>query len=155
MRKFLLFILSLLAFPLHSTAQDNATLVLWHADGTTTDVELYLRPRIEFANDKIRITSNVLNMEFSKDDIVRFSYKGEGTGIASPQHDADYSQESGRLVFHGISATDLVAVYTTNGVRVPVSLSVTSDGFALPLSTLSKGVYLLNVNGKTSKFIRP
>lgn len=39
---------------LHSLAQDNTTLVLWHADGTTTDVELNLRQRIEFTGDKVK-----------------------------------------------------------------------------------------------------
>ncbi len=155
MRKLLTFFLLLNVGCLRLSAQTNATLVLWHADGTTTDVELYLRPRIEFSGDKIFIMSTVLNMEFSKDDIVRFSYKGEGTGIDSPRQDADYSQEGDRLVFHGISSTDQVSVYNTNGVRVPVRLSATSNGFALPLSALSKGIYLLNVNGKTSKYVRP
>ena len=140
---------------LHSFAQDNATLVLWHADGTTTDVELYLRPRIEFTGEKVLITSTVLNMEYPKTDILRFTYKGVGTGITTPRQDADYSHDGDRLVFHGISSTDKVVIYTVSGVRVPVRLSATSNGIALPLSSLPKGTYILSVNGKTSKFVRP
>ena len=155
MRRLLTLFLVLLSYSLQSTAQNNATLVLWHADGTTTDVELYLKPCVEFAGDKILITSTVLNMEYSKNDILRFTYKGEGTGINAPQSEADYKQESDRLVFHGINAADKVAVYTSNGVRIPVRLAATADGFSLPLSALPKGVYLLNVKGKTSKFVRP
>ena len=155
MRKLLIFTLSLLLSVVHATAQNNATLVLWHADGTTTDVELYLRPRIEFTGEKVLITSTVLNMEYPKTDILRFTYKGEGTGISAPRQDSDYSQDGDRLVFHGINATDQVAVYTTNGIRIPVRLSATSDGLALPLSALPKGAYILSVNGRTSKFVRP
>ena len=155
MRKLLIFTFSLLWSVVHAEAQNNATLVLWHADGTTTDVELYLRPRIEFTGEKVLITSTVLNMEYAKSDILRFTYKGEGTGISAPRQDSDYSQDGDRLVFHGINATDQVAVYTANGVRVPVRLTSSSDGFALPLSSIPSGVYILSVNGRTSKFVLP
>ena len=155
MKKAVFLFFMMMSWGLHSLAQDDATLVLWHADGTTTDVELYLRPRIEFTGDKVRISSTVLNMEYPKDDILRFTYKGEGTGISAPRQDADYSQEGDRLVFHGISSTDKVAIYNTSGVRVPVHLSATSDGIALPLSSLPKGAFILSVNGRTSKFVRP
>ena len=155
MCKLLTSFLFLIACSLQSLAQNNATLVLWHADGTTTDVELYLRPRIEFTGEKVLITSTVLNMEYPKTDILRFTYKGEGTGIFVPRQDANYSQEGDRLVFHGINAADRVAVYNTNGIRIPVRLFATSDGLALPLSALPKGAYILSVNGRTSKFVRP
>ena len=140
---------------IHSLAQSNATLVLWHADGTTTDVALYLMPKVEFRNDKVLITSTVLDMEYPKADILRFSYKGNGTGIATPKTEADYSQESDRLIFHGIESTDKVAIYTTNGIRVPAQLTAAGDGVTLSLSSIPQGVYVLSVNGKTSKFTRP
>ncbi len=140
---------------LPSIAQNNATLVLWHADGTTTDVALYLMPKVEFQNDKVRITSTVLDMEYPKSDILRFSYKGSGTGITAPKNEANYSQEGDRLVFHGIMSADKVAVYTANGIRVPARLTATADGVALSLSSIPQGVYVLSVNGKTSKFTRP
>ena len=145
----------LLFCTLPSMAQGNATLVLWHADGTTTDVALYLMPKVEFQNDKVRITSTVLDMEYPKENILRFSYKGNGTGISSPKTEADYSQEGDCLVFHGITSTDKVAVYTTNGIRVPAHLTAAGDGVILSLSSIPQGVYVLSVNGKSSKFTRP
>ena len=151
-----IFTLMLLTFcSLPSIAQGNATLVLWHADGTTTDVALYLMPKVEFSGDKVLITSTVLDMEYPKENILRFSYKGSGTGISSPRNEADYSQEGDRLVFHGITSTDKVAIYTTNGIRVPAHLIAAGDGVTLSLSSIPQGVYVLSVNGKTSKFTRP
>ena len=155
MKKILtLFVLFLMTIP-SLKAQNNATLVLWHADGTTTDVALYLMPRVEFKNDKVIITSTILDMEYPKSDILRFSYKGNGTDIKTPKSEADYSQEGDRLVFHGVSSTDRVAVYTSNGIRVPVHLSATNDGVTLSLTSIPQGVYILSVNGRTSKFTRP
>ena len=151
----ILLALSLCFISAKAVAQDKATLVLWHADGTTTDVALYLKPRVVFDGDIVRITSTVLDMEYPKSNILRFSYTGQGTAISTPKNDADYTREGDRLVFHGISSADKVAVYTANGIRVPVRLSVTSDGVTLSISSIPKGVYVLSVNGKTSKFVRP
>ncbi len=155
MKKILTLFLFLLAFSQQAMAQDKATLVLYHADGTTTDVALYLKPRVVFDGDLVRITSTVLDMEYPKANILRFSYKGSGTGITAPKNDADYTREGDRLVFHGISSTDKVAVYNSDGIRVPVHLSAASDGVTLSISSIPKGVYVLSVNGKTSKFARP
>ena len=155
MKKILTLFLFLLAFSQQALAQDNATLVLHHADGTTTDVALYLKPRVVFDGDLVRITSTVLDMEYPKSNILRFSYKGSGTGITAPKNEADYTREGDRLVFHGISSSDKVTVYNSDGIRVPVHLSTTIDGVSLSLSSISKGVYVLSVNGKTSKFVKP
>jgi hypothetical protein len=131
------------------------TLVLYHANGTTTDVQLYTQPRIEFKNDMVLITSPVLNMEYAKEDILRFTYKGNTTvGVGNLRQEADYSQENGQLVFHGVKQTDNIAVHNMNGVRVPVRLSFSGNDATLSLTSIPKGVYLLSVNGRTSKFTK-
>ena len=131
------------------------TLVLHHADGTTTDVELYTQPRVEFQGDRVIITSPVLDMYDPKDNILRFTYTGGLLGISSPKAEADYTPEDGRLVFHNVKATDEVAVYRPNGIRVPVRLMRNGTDAVLPLSEIPQGVYLLFVNGRTSKFTKP
>ena len=138
-----------------NSALQAQTLVLHHSDGTTTDVELYTQPRVEFQNDKVLVTSTVLNMEYAKTDVLRFTYKGTGLGIATPRTEADYSRSNDQLVFHGIKSTDAVAVYKPNGIRVPVRLTRQGTDAVLPLSQIPQGVYLLSVNGRTSKFTRP
>ena len=130
------------------------TLVLHHSDGTTTDVELYTQPQVKFQNDKVLITSTVLDMEYSKSDVLKFTYKGGTLGIYSPKEQADYSQENGQLVFHGIKSTDKLAVYAVNGIRVPVRLQHSGSSATLSLSSIPSGVYVLSVNGRTSKFTK-
>ena len=131
------------------------TLVLHHADGTTTDVQLYLKPRIQFQNDRVLITSSVLDMDYPKDNILRFSYRGVTTGIETVKNKADFSRENGQLVFHGIRQSDKVAVYNASGIRVPVAITRQGDDVTLPLSAIPSGVYVLSVNGQTSKFTKP
>lgn len=135
-------------------AQDNATLVLWLSDGTKTDIEVSQLPQIKFENDKVIITSSVLNMEYKAEEVLRFTYKGEETAISPFQDEAGVSQENGRLVFHGISSANQVSVFSTNGTRIPVSLSKNGGFYSLSLSTIPTGVYILKVNGKTSKFTK-
>ena len=154
-RKILLLPLFALLYPIASMAQGNATLVLWHADGTTTDVALYLMPKVEFSGDKVRITSTVLDMEYPKENVLRFSYKGSGTGISTPKDDADCGREGDRLVFHGVTSKEKVAVYTLGGIRVPVTLTAVPGGLSLPLSAIPQGAYVLSVNDKSYKFTRP
>ena len=155
MKRQKILILALLMFALNASAQNNATLVLWHADGTTTDVALYLKPRVVFDGDLVRITSTILDMEYPKSNILRFSYTGKGSSISNPQSEASFTRDGDRLIFHGIGSTDKVAVYNSDGIRVPVQLSAASDGITLSISSIPKGVYVLSVNGKTSKFVRP
>lgn len=154
MKKYLLTLAMMLGIGIHALAQGNATLVLWHPNGTTTEVELYKQPRVRFLNDSVFITSTVLDLKYDAKDILRFSYKGNGTGISLPQSETNYQQENGQLVFNGVKLSDHVALYTTNGIRVPVRLSSANGHVSLPLSSVPKGVYVLNVNGKTTKFTR-
>ena len=156
MKKKLLMLL-VLAVWVGKTYAQSQVLVLHHPGGTTTDVELYTQPRIEFKGDRVVITSPVLDMEYPAEDILRFTYKGKGTsGISSPLQQADYTQENDKLIFHGVKSTDKVAVYKANGVRVPVRMNAKADdNVTLSLSAIPSGVYMLSVNGRTSKFTKP
>lgn len=144
----------LLAVLLVSGRVGAQTLVLHHANGTTTDVELYNMPLIQFDGDKVTITSTVLDMEYPKEDVLRFTYRGSADAIKTVKADADYSLEDGQLVFHGISQSDDVAVYNASGVRVAARLMRRDDSVSLSLSSIPAGVYVLSVNGKTSKFTK-
>lgn len=130
------------------------TLVLHHANGTTTDVQLYTMPQVRFDGDRVLITSTVLNMEYPKQDVLRFTYKGVSTGVSSPNAKANVSQENGQLVFHGVKATDKIAIHTANGIRVPVRICRSGSTATLPLNAIPSGVYMLTVNGRTSKFTK-
>ena len=63
MKKNILIISLLLGTFLHVQAQNNATLVLWHPDGTTTDVELFTQPNVFFRNDSVYVTSTVADLK--------------------------------------------------------------------------------------------
>ena len=130
-------------------------LVLHHADGKTTEVELYTMPRIQMEADKMIITSQGVSQEFAKTDVVRFTYKGVGTGINTMKAETCYRVDEDQVTFYGISSTDRINVYNTGGVQIPVRLTADGKDAVLSLAQLPSGVYLVNINGRTLKFIRP
>ena len=151
-RKLAFCVLVLFTSCLRTIAQ---TLVLHHADGTTTDVELFTQPLVMFQGNKVLITSAVLDMEYPKEDILRFTYQKSSQGIATPRANANISRDGDRLVFHNVKPKDEVAIYKTNGIRVPVRFNRNGTDVAISLSAIPSGVYLLSVNGRTSKFQKP
>lgn len=131
------------------------SLVIHHSNGTSTEVDLYNMPKVHFEDDKVLITSTVLDMEYPKDEVLGFTYKGGSTGIGNVTVKRGYNVEDDKIVFHGIKTTDRIAVYSVNGIRIPARITIENSTATLPLSSIPSGVYLLNVNGITSKFIKP
>ena len=60
------------------TAQGQ-TLVLHHADGSTTDVKLFVAPKVTFEGEKLHIQSPVVDMQFTVGDVVRYSFESDDT----------------------------------------------------------------------------
>ncbi len=135
-------------------AQKNSTLVLWHADGTQTRIELFKKPQVTFDGDMICFNSPILNVQYPASDVLKFTYEGLTTAINSPQAAVSYRQDGERILFDSSVKPSSIALYTADGARVPVSLQPTSQGAVLSLSGIPSGVYFLSVNGKTSKFMK-
>ncbi len=152
-RFIILFVTFLMSFLALETLHAQ-NLVLWHPDGSTTDVELYTQPHVLFIQNKVVITSSVLDMEYDKSDIVRFTYKGKDTGISSNTKKTDFEQKDNKIILHNVRAVDKVAIYKSNGIRLPVHIIHDANDVILSLSSIPSGIYLLSVNGRTSKFTK-
>lgn len=155
MRRLLLLAFLVMVFCVQRISAQTQALVLQHADGNTTEVELYTKPKVTFEGNKLFVKSSVINLEYQVGDVIRFYYKGKGTEINSVQQEADYEQFDEQLVLHNIKSEDNIAVYNLNGIRVPVRFTFSNGNASLPLSSIPAGVYLLDVNGKTVKFMKP
>lgn len=156
MKKVLLFILLAgLLLPAVRVCAEGQTLVLHHADGTTSEVELYTLPRIQITDDKMVINVQGISQEYQKADVVRFTYKGVGTGISYVSPTTSFRVDEDRITFHGVPEADAVKVYDAKGMQIPVSLTAAGTDSVLSLASLPQGVYLVSINGRTIKFIRP
>lgn len=150
----ILSIMILLLALFNSESVQAQSLILWHSDGKTTEVELYTQPRVLFVKDKVLVTSPVIDLEYDKNEIVRFTYKGENTNVGSQLKETDFEQKEGQMIFHNVKSVDKVAVYKANGIRIPVHLSFQGNSAVLSLAPIPSGIYLLSVNGQTTKFTK-
>ena len=68
--------------------------------------------------------------------------------------DSQLRSDGEYLVFGGNVKAGDVKLYTSDGVEVATKFTTASGGLRLRLSSLRKGVYLININGRTSKFMK-
>ena len=92
MRRLLLLAFLVMVFCVQRISAQTQALVLQHADGNTTEVELYTKPKVTFEGNKLFVKSSIINLEYQVGDVIRFYYKGKGTEINSVQQEADYEQ---------------------------------------------------------------
>lgn len=133
------------------------TLVLWHANGKTTEISLSKKPRVTFSEDKVLVKGSGITFEYSANDILKFTYKKEDVvnDIDTPNNVVNFFRDEEHIVFNGIKSTDEVALYKLNGSRIPVQLTHSDDNkVTLSLSGIPSGIYILKVNGKTTKITK-
>src|SRR5574344_3147384 len=152
MNRIITVLLTFFAVFISAQGQNVASLVVTHADGTTTSYELFTRPRITFVGDSVKITSPTVSAEYLAKDVLRFNYKMPVTAIEKTIAGSQMSSDGEYLVFGGnVKAAD-VKLFTANGIAVDSNFSTAPSGIRLRLSSLQNGVYFVNINGRTTKF---
>lgn len=131
-------------------------LVLWHANGMTTEISLHTKPRVIFSDDKVLIQGSDVSFEYSTKDVLKFTYKKKDIidEINNPKNPASFTHDDEQIVFNGIKSSDEVALYKLNGSRVDIQLHNENGNYVLPLNSVPKGMYLLHINDKTFKIIK-
>ena len=155
MKKKLSLILLFVAFLSLTASAQDPTLVIHKSDGQVLEVELFTMPRVQMTTDKMTIKSAVLDLEFAKSDVVGFTYKNISTGIRTVHPEMTFRIDEDQVTFRGVPEANAVMVYDISGVRLPVRLTIHDNEAVLPLSQLPHGVYIVNINGKSFKILRP
>ena len=135
-------------------AQERTTLNVWFADGTTTAFLLYTRPLVTFEGDKVVISSPVAKFTYDAKEVLRFTYSKTGNAVKTPKDDASFKKDGEQIIFDATVKSSDIQLFTEDGKRLPASLSSVNDRSTLSLKNLPAGVYLLNVNGRTSKILK-
>lgn len=156
MRKKLL-LMSLLYFCLPAMAEEVKThLVIWAKDGTQVAYALADQPKITFTETDLVIISNGVEVNYTLENMARFTYESnDNTAITNLQtNEYPFKLDGEALLFPTLKANTTVSVYALNGTLV-FKKTVRQDGeYALPLSDLNVGVYMINVNGLTYKIVK-
>lgn len=155
MNKIVIAVIGLLSLASLAQAQSNqSALVVNHKDGTQTRIELATRPKVSFVTDSVNIVSSTVTLKYAVADVAFFNYVNAGSGILSAKNDATYRLDGDNLYFSGVSSSEKIILYTTDGKRLSAKLMSVESGFCLSLSGLPSGIYLLSVNGRTTKIIK-
>ena len=161
MKKFLLpkvlLLLLGIAFALGANAQSNYKLVVWEKGGAVVgNYELTYTPNVTFTETEMIITTSLADVYYyGLPNMWKLTYESVPTSVNNIMADNNAMLFNGdAIVFPALEAGSNIAVYAANGALV-INKTVSSAGeYAFPISSLSQGVYMVNVNGKTYKIVK-
>ncbi|MBQ6079002.1 MAG: T9SS type A sorting domain-containing protein [Muribaculaceae bacterium] len=162
MKKFLLpkilLLLLGMTFALGANAQDYYKMVVWEKGGAVVGTyELTYTPKVTFTETEMIVTTSIADVYYyNLPNMWKITYEEyEPTGLDNILADANAMKFNGSaIVFPALEAGSNITVYAVNGTMV-LNKTVSSAGeYAFPISSLSQGVYLVNVNGKTYKIVK-
>ena len=157
--KVLLLLLGL-TFALGANAQENYKLVVWEKNGSVVgNFELNTTPQVTFTETEMIVTTtlgDVYYYNYDLPDMWKLTYElYEPTGLKDIMTENNAMTFDGNtIIFPALEPGSNIVVYAANGALV-LNKTVSSAGeYAFPLSNLSQGVYVVNVNGKTYKIVK-
>lgn len=164
--KHLALLLVALSFAFNASADDclNKYMIgVWEFGDRMPVAEFRLEygATVTFNEGQIIITNDVADIIFERnlDEVWKLTYRNfvdpNPSSIQSIVDDVDGMKYDGNVVmFPSLKAGSNIAVFAANGM-VLINKSITTDGeYSLPLTGLSQGVYIVNVNGKTFKIVK-
>lgn len=148
----------LLFFLLSATglsAEEQTTLIVNLRDGTVASFELSEKPRITFTADEMQVISSTGETTFMRTDIKNYLFGATTTVIDKiTTDDSIFTVKENMLTLVGLPAGSAVTIFTTEGICV-VNGQANDDGnFTHSLNSLSAGIYLINYNNRTIKYLR-
>lgn len=130
------------------------TLVIWDAENVLQRVDLKTKPVISILDDKYVVTGDGINLEYKITEVRRFTYENQKTGVNNARTQTSIRRRGDRIVICNESSADAISLCTVAGIRVPMRLIKEGNDMVLYLNNLSTGVYLLTVNGQTTKLTK-
>ena len=138
------------------SADIPTNLVVWAKDGTKVAYALADEPKITFSETDLVILSNGVEVNYAIDKMSRFTYEANGqTAIKNIKTgEISFSPDGESLLFPSMKTNSTLTIYSANGTVV-FKKKVGEEGeYALPLSNLNAGVYIVDVDGITYKIVK-
>ncbi|MBQ6693590.1 MAG: T9SS type A sorting domain-containing protein [Bacteroidaceae bacterium] len=155
MKKIIISVLMSL-FVLPCVAADKNTLVVHLTDGTSVGFLLAERPRVTFAGDSLRIVSSVAEAVLLRSEVRRFEFVADAASsvVDVPTASGECVISENQLSVSGLSSGATVRLYSLDG-RLLRTVCASDAGVAyLSTDGLSTGVYVINFNSTTLKFLK-
>ena len=138
-------------------AEESKTLLVVRAkDGTQVAYALADKPKVTFTLSDLVITTKGVEVNYSLDNMVSFTYEANETSyITNLQTDDTLFKLDGEyLLFPALKSNSTVSVFSIKGTIVFKRTLRENGEYAFPLSDLNAGVYIINVNGLSYKIMK-
>ena len=131
-------------------------LIIWDINGQKYEYLLDSKPKLIFEEQYLLVSTIDNEMSYSLANLARFTYENTAipAGVIDIETGKDYVYTGNALIFQSLPAGCKIYVYSINGTLILCKNITNSGQYALPLSTLSTGNYLINVNGRTIKILK-
>lgn len=131
-------------------------IVLWHKDGYRLYYSFSEKPKVVFNDDIITIESSTLLGKYPFEHILKLTYEyvspdGIEEVEVREEMDKPFSREGESLIFSAADKAVNVRIVNASGGLVKAFMVNPNESKSFYLSSLNKGVYLINVNGVTHK----
>ena len=142
--------LFLLLFSSMMLAQEYNNVVVTLTDGSSRTISLSEKPIVTIANGKLVIKTDMSTTEFDRANVARFNFVSDLVGIDEiSSDDNEVIKDGDNLYFSNLPENSLIKIYTADGSLVK---SMTASGaYKISLAEFSAGVYIVSVNGVSTK----
>lgn len=128
----------------------DKTLIVELQEGNKTEFVLSRSPILTFANKVLQIEISGSSNNFEINNVKQFYFDDASTGISpiSSSNMKIISQDNNHIVIEGINETDKVHIYSVDGKMMNNRVKVNRNRAEISLTSLPKGIYLINVSNK-------
>lgn len=133
-----------------ANATDQPRIVVHLADNTSMEVLLQEMPIVKFINEKLKIETSMNLYEFDRNNVVKFEFKGDVDGVEKVQHsDFNLVHVDNMLKFQNLPMNSEIEVFSADGILL--FANVVEGNYILMLDDFSQGIYIVRVNGISTK----
>lgn len=144
--------LGLLLSTMLTHAADEKSLFITFNNGKQAEFKLSQEPEITFGNNEMTVKAANTKTTFTLWQVSTFTYGNATTGISKVENNGQLLLEGNHLIVDGIH--NQIKAYSYDGRTISLSPIVTSNKTVINLESLSTGVYIIKVNGKSIKIAR-
>ena len=156
--KNLFFTFLLFCFPMLMFAQKETVLNVLMKDGTSVFFFLNERPVVTFADDVVKIVSSANEATVKRTLVDKFEFQEKAqTGIEDVEEVVSrdrFEITDNAIRIEGMEPGCVVRLYSISGQAIMSAVADESGCVILPLDALASGIYLVNYNEVTIKFIK-
>ena len=129
-------------------AADDKSLFIKFYDGSKMEFVMSANPEISWANDVMTVTSNGTTSTYDLWKVSEFTF-GESTDIHNLVVDKEVKFSGNQIIVP--EGNTRVRIFSVDGKDVSIVPIKVSGHTIIDLNSLTKGVYIVNVNGKSVK----